>query len=149
MTRTIHCSGCDRGLKPDDFTRRNKAREAHLRLCRECQVKARTSNRQNNIQRRRAYAVEHNRSTIAENRQRVYHYLTTHPCVDCGNADVRVLEFDHVRGNKKNAVIKLLGSSASWPTIKAEIAKCEVRCVNCHRIKTSERGGWWRAREVE
>jgi hypothetical protein len=31
-----------------------------------------------------------------------------------------------------------------WSTIAAEIAKCGVRCANCHRIQTIERGQWWR-----
>jgi ferredoxin len=25
-----------------------------------------------------------------------------------------------------------------------EIAKCDVRCANCHRRVTAERGSWWR-----
>jgi hypothetical protein len=28
--------------------------------------------------------------------------------------------------------------------IEAEIAKCDVRCANCHRRRTCERAGWWR-----
>lgn len=56
----------------------------------------------------------------------------------------RVLEFDHVRGSKIDAVTRLLSKRLCWPSIEAEIAKCEVRCANCHRIKTSEQGGFWR-----
>ena len=31
-----------------------------------------------------------------------------------------------------------------WRTVLAEIEKCDVRCANCHRRITVERGGWWR-----
>ena len=90
------------------------------------------------------HARSHNARSNAENKQRLYVYLSSHPCVDCGQTDVRVLEFDHVRGTKSAYRNKLLNGAVSWKTIEAEIAKCEVRCTNCHRIKTLERGKWWR-----
>lgn len=71
-------------------------------------------------------------------------YLSTHPCVDCGVTDIRLLEFDHVRGHKTAHISRLLTQGRNWFTIESEIAKCEVRCANCHRIKTNERGGFWR-----
>ncbi|QBD79014.1 hypothetical protein EPA93_24730 [Ktedonosporobacter rubrisoli] len=90
-------------------------------------------------------ARKHDLHTYEVNRQRIYDYLATHPCVDCGCKDPRVLEFDHVRGVKVDEVSRLLSNKTSWPRIEAEITKCEVRCANCHRIKTAERSGnWWR-----
>ena len=89
-------------------------------------------------------ALNRNARVKTENRQRLYAYLSEHPCVDCGVTDVRVLEFDHVRGNKSANIAGLLNNAVSWSTIEKEIAKCEVRCANCHRIKTNERGSWWR-----
>jgi hypothetical protein len=80
----------------------------------------------------------------AENKDRLWAYLITHPCVDCGIADPRVLEADHVQGNQRAAISRLIYLGANWEAIAAELDKCEVRCANCHRIKTSERGGHWR-----
>lgn len=60
-------------------------------------------------------------------------YLESHPCVDCGNADIRVLDFDHLR-DKKMKVSNMLGRN-TWENVMKEIEKCEVRCANCHRIK--------------
>lgn len=60
-------------------------------------------------------------------------------CVDCGNGDIRVLEFDHARGSKDFTI----GQSYSTATRKkmlAELEKCDVVCANCHRIRTKERG---------
>ncbi len=78
--------------------------------------------------------------------QMVYIYLQEHPCIDCGCSDIRVLEFDHVNGQKTDEISHILSQNYGWPRIEAEIAKCEVRCANCHRIKTIERGGWWRSK---
>lgn len=60
-------------------------------------------------------------------------------CVDCGYAGhPSALDFDHRDGEKKSFTI---GSSMSRSraALEAEIAKCDVRCANCHRIKTVTR----------
>ena len=58
-------------------------------------------------------------------------------CVDCGIKDHRVLDFDHVTNDKQfNISNKIFLSKQK---LLEEIAKCEVRCANCHRIVTSER----------
>ena len=72
-------------------------------------------------------------------------WLSSHPCVDCGQSDIRVLEFDHVFGDKHSEVTTMARYGASLKSIKKEIDKCEVRCCNCHFIKTQERLGFnWR-----
>ena len=85
-----------------------------------------------------------NQRISEENRTKLFAYLSQHSCIDCSETDPYVLEFDHVRGNKTIAIARLLKRAISWSAIEAEIAKCEVRCANCHRIKTLKRGGWWR-----
>lgn len=59
-------------------------------------------------------------------------------CMDCKHKyPTCVMDFDHVRGKK---LINLGHAQAKWaysPTkVKAEIAKCDVVCANCHRIRT-------------
>ncbi|RXZ47899.1 hypothetical protein ESP57_15390 [Agromyces fucosus] len=73
-------------------------------------------------------------------------YLLAHPCVDCGEADVRVLDFDHRVGSGKQAeVMRLVQNGYSVTRVMAEIAKCDVRCRNCHAKVTYERlGDNWR-----
>ena len=75
----------------------------------------------------------------AANRANVLAYLQTHACVDCGVSDPLVLEFDHVRGVKRMDVSRLVAAGYPWPAIEEEIAKCEVRCANCHRRVTHVR----------
>ena len=70
------------------------------------------------------------------NRDFVRGYLAQHPCVDCGEGDPIVLEFDHVRDAKIDSVSALVANPTALNTVVAEIEKCEVRCANCHRRKT-------------
>lgn len=139
------CSGCgqERDIE-QDFAWKNKAKGTHQRWCRSCQAEANKAHYQNNKQIYLDRALIRNAQVNTENKQRLYSYLSSHPCVDCGETNIRVLEFDHVRGNKSANITKLLKNATSWKVIEDEIAKCEVRCVNCHRIKTSEQGNWWR-----
>ena len=62
-------------------------------------------------------------------------------------ADIRVLEFDHHDGTTKAADVSVLARSG-YPLsrVEAEVLKCDVRCANCHRIRTHEQRGWWGAR---
>lgn len=71
-----------------------------------------------------------------ENFWRIRQYLQTHPCVDCGEKDPVVLDFDHKNPDEKvDSISHLRHGRATWEDIWAEIQKCEVRCANCHRKK--------------
>jgi len=54
-------------------------------------------------------------------------------CVDCGETDRALLEFDHVRGTKSDNVASMM--LMSWDRIKIELDKCELRCLDCHAVK--------------
>lgn len=124
---TKQCSKCNELKSLDQFTllKANKWKlKRYKSICRPCQ---------------RAY----NKSLKLRNFAFIFRYLKLYgKCIDCGNTDNRVLEFDHIIGEKKSGVIKLGDSLASIQTIKDEIRKCEIRCCNCHRIKTQEQLGW-------
>lgn len=61
-------------------------------------------------------------------------------CTDCGYAAHAVaLQFDHVGDDKRMNVSDMIRSDYSWMTILEEIAKCEVRCANCHAVMTKNR----------
>ena len=64
--------------------------------------------------------------------------LKRKPCTDCGNTfPTECMDFDHVNGDKRF----LISQMAYWgrETILKEIAKCELVCSNCHRIRTKRR----------
>ena len=57
-------------------------------------------------------------------------------CIDCGyDVNPVALDFDHVNGVKRFNLAKIAFRGAA--TIQAELAKCVVRCANCHRIRTN------------
>lgn len=60
------------------------------------------------------------------------------PCADCGHSfPTCCMDFDHVRGKKSFDIASNVTSSTE--KLIAEIAKCDVVCANCHRIRTHNR----------
>ncbi len=95
---------------------------------------------------RRRYIDQARRRKKAQTAERLTYmmgYLREHPCVDCGETDPVVLEFDHLR-DKKFCIGQGFWDRG-WQSVLDEIAKCEVVCANCHRRRTARRGGFARA----
>ena len=70
-------------------------------------------------------------------RAQLFNFLANKSCIDCGENDPIVLEFDHRKPNEKfKQISKLLSGHYSWDSVLKEIKKCEIRCANCHRRKT-------------
>ena len=70
-------------------------------------------------------------------------YLEDNPCVDCGETDPIVLEFDHRPGVEKLFnIASIVRDKITMKKLVAEIEKCDVRCANCHRRVTYERKGF-------
>jgi len=91
-------------------------------------------------QRNKDYYINRNKRSRELRREYIINIKKQGQCVDCGNKDYRVLEFDHVGDNVKLANISNLVSRGwSLKRIDLEIAKCELRCANCHRIITFQR----------
>ena len=63
-------------------------------------------------------------------------------CVDCGENDPCCLDFDHL-GDKLKPISIMLAHGHSLEKVKEEIAKCQIRCANCHRKKTSKDQNWY------
>lgn len=81
-------------------------------------------------------------------RGQVLEYLKVNPCVDCKESDPIVLEFDHVRGEKLFNISDGMKHMKPEKLFWSEIAKCDVRCANCHKRKTARDYGWFKASPV-
>ena len=61
------------------------------------------------------------------------------PCVDCGGVfHFAAMDFDHLPGFTKSHTVSLM-ASASRESVDKEVAKCELVCANCHRVRTYKR----------
>lgn len=66
-------------------------------------------------------------------------YKMSQGCVDCGyRGHPSALHFDHIYGVKSFNI----SQSRNLEKAKEEIAKCVVRCANCHAIKTAKDLNW-------
>jgi len=62
------------------------------------------------------------------------------PCTDCDRQfDSCAMDYDHVRGRKLFNVGCGVTSGGSEARLLVEIAKCEVVCAVCHRLRTHAR----------
>ena len=143
--KTKVCSQCKRDLALVHFDFANKSTGKKHPECKECRSKQERKYYELNRKERIAYSIKTNLARVIRNRQFVLDYLGIHPCVDCGETDIRVLEFDHRESeNKLSNIMRLVAGKYSLSTIAKEIAKCDIRCANCHRKKTIEEWGWYR-----
>lgn len=106
------------------------------------QQKAREHRRQWYENNKQVY-LDRNRARYEENTRRLRE-IKNRPCMDCGGSFPHfVMDFDHRDGSTKlGTVAGLLRSSSSWVKIQIEIDKCDLVCVNCHRVRTARRAGW-------
>lgn len=88
-------------------------------------------------------------------RQRTFivNYMKDKKCLECGEADMRVLENDHIDPKTKvSSVSWMVSHHATVGDIGREVAKCQVLCVLCHLMKTHndrQRAVLLRAKEAE
>ena len=137
------CSKCGNPFSLDEFSFIHPAKQDGKRRpdCKGC-VRDRTRKYLDLPGNRRRHAermVEINRKAKEAGKAYVAAYFSNHPCIDCGECDPVVLDFDHVRGEKIKDVSYLVNSGCRLWRIKAEIEKCDVRCANCHRRVTIKR----------
>jgi hypothetical protein len=133
-----YCRGCGKWRQPDDFSLKNAGTQRRHSQCRLC---CRETSRRHYAMNRTAYLERNRRNQPRLKRaaaELVYEFLKGHPCAECGERDILVLEFNHLDPAVKSAnICDLIRSCTSASGIQAEIAKCEVLCANCHQRRTT------------
>ena len=138
------CATCGEFKNESEYNWRNKLLGKRWGTCRDCQKRQKNDWYAKNKDTHKENVYARKLDKKEEARSFIYDYLSTHYCIDCGEADPVVLEFDHVRGNKRLTISKMVGDGYSVRLIKKEIGKCEVRCRNCHVRKTHREQGSFR-----
>src|SRR5687768_7112789 len=87
------CSMCRELKSLDDFNRRSAAADGRQWNCRACNAKWHAENKE----RHNALIHARNSRLRTEHAEKLLAYLLEHACVDCGETDPVVLEFDHLR----------------------------------------------------
>lgn len=146
MAGTQLCTKCGFEKSSGDFSWKNKKKLKRRSMCKACHSAYRRQHYLDNIgkykEKARRWNDENKADRLLVARRLVFDHFLIHPCVDCGEADPVVLEFDHVRGEKYKTVSELMTGDYALFTLQREIDKCEVRCANCHRRKTARERGW-------
>jgi len=123
------------------FSKKTSSKDGLQSICKKCMREVRIIHYSKNKNKIKKRSRINNRRYKKRNSQFIWDYLKQNPCVDCGETDPIVLEFDH-RGDKEYDVSKLV--SCALNKIIKEIAKCDVRCANCHKRKTAKQFNYYK-----
>jgi hypothetical protein len=127
------CRKCREDKPRTEFNPAKQQKRGYQSYCRKCMNEMSAKFHREHP----GYTIGKKRKAERRARQWIQRHLQSHPCVDCGESDPIVLEFDHVRGNKIANVCDLARRRPyDLRGLMEEIAKCDVRCANCHRRKT-------------
>lgn len=86
-------------------------------------------------------AVKLYRASYRSSRRKDLDRAKAQPCVDCGGVfPPECMDFDHRPGEIKLFSIGNRTLDVSRAALTAEIAKCDLVCANCHRVRTKTRG---------
>jgi hypothetical protein len=137
------CGRCGQLKHVSEFAWRRKARGQRDNYCRSCRADYKREHYAAHRERYIANALRRKRALAAERATYLVAFFRRRPCVDCGETDPLVLEFDHLE-EKSFGIAKGLRDH-NWQSVLDEIAKCDVVCANCHRRRTAHRAGFARA----
>jgi len=138
------CTGCNLDKPVSEFSKKGSyadGRQKYQSKCKKCHKKYLKKHYEANQDYYKDKAKKRNKVVRQQNLVLLFEYLREHPCVDCGETNPALLEFDHLR-DKENDVSVMVWNGWSWEAILDEIEKCEVRCVRCHWIVTLKRRNW-------
>ena len=129
------CVRCATERPLSEFPLRRRGSATRQPYCRACKATYQSDWYRRNRRRHIRKVGEHNRRRRRRNKA-IVEQAKSVACADCKmRYPPCVMDFDHVRGSKVGNVSEMLGS-ATVAALMTEIAKCDVVCANCHRLRT-------------
>jgi hypothetical protein len=109
------CPSCGKQKSLEEFTWKLKAKGIRHSSYRECMRLYIQKHYKKNIDYYIQKARRRNKAIREEIHKRIFDYFSTHSCVDCGETDPIVLEFDHIESNNKHAEVStMISAHKSW-----------------------------------
>lgn len=144
---TVICTKCLLPQEESEFSFKNKAKNLKHKICNSCQREYKNKSYHKHYKENKEKFRTRNMAQKERNKKNFLEYLQDKCCIDCGEDDIIVLDFDHIDSNNKEFIIsKFVTGGYSWKRIEKEIAKCEIRCANCHRRRTAKQFGYYKIR---
>ncbi len=132
------CSRC--GWKDEsEFNLRDAKKRILQSICRDCRRKLGRVRYANN--KKSVLEINHRSKQKSQVRAAVFiqEYLSSRSCIDCGESDMTVLTFDHVKGEKKYFISDMITGGYGIKAIQEELEKTEIVCFNCHMRRERRR----------
>lgn len=127
----------------DSFGNNKTKKDGRQTLCRVC-VKEINADYYKRTPEKNVDRTARNKAMRVASKKFMLEYLKDKCCMDCGESNSIVLEFDHVLGNKSFNISSAVAKGMAIASIEKEMLKCVIRCANCHRIKTAKDFGWYK-----
>lgn len=138
------CYKCKIEKSFSEFAKNKSRKDGYNGMCKSCKNTYTQNHYKENLTYYKDKAVRNKTAYKEAARKVILDHLATNHCVDCGENDPVVLEFDHKDDVKKIAGVgAMISRGMPLDAIKEEMLKCEVRCCNCHRRRTANQFDWW------
>lgn len=140
------CSVCHLTKFKTEFYKRKDRPSGVMSHCKECEKDRRDSRKEYHKQasvksyQKNKKKVNQRSKVVGDVKMQKIDELKKAPCTDCKNTfPTECMEFDHRDPSTKSFTMSR-ARWKRWEEIEAEIAKCDLVCANCHRIRTKANG---------
>ena len=135
------CTTCKTDKPLTLFSKSKYTNDGLNRKCKECQ-----SNYYKNRKDRHRLSVISWEKRRNDSLRRIVIERLSEGCIDCGESNILTLEFDHVekKSNRHHSISTLMNDRVTDERLIEELNRCQVRCANCHVIKTSYERRYWK-----